>query len=87
MILQPHTSVLFLLTRVQTYVTAVGENKRNLRRACEPPVHIVDENDIPRQQRGDKCGIPFENIRAEVGVTTLRYTALQLVSERILLAE
>jgi len=47
----------------------------------------VNENDIPRQQRGDKCGIPFENIRAEVGVTTVRYTALQLVSERILLAE
>jgi len=55
---------------MQTWITAVDQNGHNLRLAWGPPVYLMDEKDIPRQQRADKCSIPFENIRAAVGVTT-----------------
>jgi len=60
-----------LLFKLATWITAVDENGHNLQRAWGPPVYHVDENDTPhQQQRADKCGIPFENIRSAVGVTT-----------------
>ena len=76
--------LLFLLTRMQTWIAAVDENGHKLRRAWGPPVHLVDEKgqsfeaverswtktDIPLRERADTCGIPFENIRATLGVTT-----------------